>query len=82
MRQYQPAWEQLKQYKFCEIVAHRKFHARILKAIKKEKDIDLGYKLECSELSPPKRAFISHTIEGTTIAFTLTLRPLITVDSV
>ena len=46
MRKYQPAWEQLKQTGKVVINANPRLHARIRKAITKEKYYDTGYKLE------------------------------------
>lgn len=49
--QYQPIWDALKQSKECEVrlVAPLSLHARIFKAVKKRRNLDLGYKLLCSE---------------------------------
>lgn len=58
MRKYQPAWEKLKAEKIVKIAAHPLVHARILKAIIKEKDIDLVFKLTMAE--DCRRVRISH----------------------
>lgn len=49
MRQYESAWIQLKKTGTLRIAANRALHRRIIKAIIKEKDIDLGFKLECAD---------------------------------
>lgn len=53
MRTYQPSWIELKNSesnpKHIRISAPAKFHRRIYKAIIKEKDMDLVYKLQCSD---------------------------------
>ena len=53
MRQYEPIWDKLKnlshedaQKKGISITALPKLHARIIKAVKKEKWQDAGYKLD------------------------------------
>lgn len=81
-RKYQPVWEQIKTLGFCEISAHRAHHPRIRKALRKEKDLDYGYKLHCTELEPPIRAWVRVTQKGAVLRFTLIKSPLITVDTV
>ena len=81
-RQYQPIWEQIKEIGVCEISAHKVYHRRIIKATVKEKDLDLGYKLECSESYPPTQAVLRTSKSGSVIRFTLILKPLITLDSI
>lgn len=51
-RQYQPIWNKLKNMPAKEaastgvsLIAHRAYHARIIKAITKEKWLDYSYKL-------------------------------------
>jgi hypothetical protein len=79
VRQYEPIWIQIKQNLKCEISAHKAHHRRIVKAVTKEKDMDLGYKLELSELNPPKHALMYSKSKGAVITFTLkineTIRP-------
>jgi len=81
-RQYEPIWTQIKQTGMCEISSHRAYHRRIIKAVTKEKDLDLGYKLECSEMYPPTQAVMKSFRSGSVIKFTLVLKPLITLDSI
>lgn len=53
MRTYQPAWIELRdcklQTKQIKIAAANKLHRRIYKAIIKEKDMDIVYKLQLSD---------------------------------
>ena len=82
MRKYQPVWEQIKINKICELSAHRLHHPRIIKAVKKEKDMDILYKLENLELSIPLIAIMRSSRKGSIIKFTLTLSPLISIDTI
>lgn len=82
MRQYEPIWLQIKLDSHCEISAHRAFHRRIIKAVVKEKDMDLGYKLECTERYPPVQATIKTERVGSIIKFRLIIKPLITLESI
>jgi len=81
-RQYEPIWQQIKANGHCEISTHRAYHKRIIKATVKEKDMDLGYKLECTERYPPVQAVLRTSRSGSVIKFTLILKPLITLDSI
>ena len=89
LRQYEPVWIAIKKNpnpptgKFsCEISAHKAHHSRIIKAVVKEKDMDVGYKLECSEMNPPQRSRLRVTTLGSIIKFKLTLQTAITVDTI
>jgi hypothetical protein len=82
MRQYEPVWIEVKINGYCEISAHRAYHRRIIKAVTKEKDLDLGYKLECTEKYPPVVAKMTSKRTGSVIRFSIVLKPLITLDSV
>jgi hypothetical protein len=82
MRQYEPVWIQLKSELMCEISAHKAYHRRIIKAVTKEKDMDLGFKLECTERYPPVTAVMHHRRNGSVISFYLVYKPLITLDSI
>lgn len=82
MRQYQPVWEQIKSQGFCEISAHRAYHLRIKKAVVKEKDMDLLYKLQCSESNPPTVAKLRSRQKGSVIRFTLHISAFISVDTI
>lgn len=82
LRQYEPIWIQIKSEGYCDISTHRAYHRRVIKAVVKEKDMDLGYKLECSESYPPTIAVLRSSRSGSVIKFTLVLKPLITLDSI
>ena len=82
LRQYQPVWNEIKLQGICKISAHRAFHKRIIKAVVKEKDLDLGYKLELSERFPPQISVLKSSRNGSVITFTLIYKPLITLDSI
>lgn len=45
-RKYQYLWELLKEKKKCKIEVHPEFHARVKKAVTKEKDKDRIFKIE------------------------------------
>lgn len=82
MRQYEPVWNEVKLQGFCKISAHRAFHKRIIKAVVKEKDLDLGFKLELSERYPPQISMMRSSRSGSVITFTIVYKPLITLDSI
>jgi hypothetical protein len=82
LRQYEPIWIQIKSEGYCDISTHRAYHRRVIKAVTKEKDKDLGYKLECTERYPPVQAILKSTRSGSVIKFILILKPLITIDSI
>jgi hypothetical protein len=74
MRQYEPIWHQLKslpeeQAKTVgiRITANRLMHARIIKAVTKEKYKDIGYKLR----TEPRVAIMEHKRAGSVVTFTL-----------
>ena len=69
-RKYQDIWEALKATGTCSIAAPRPLHARILKAVVKEKYNDLGYKVLLAETS--QKATVTHVRNGSTIRFILT----------
>ena len=69
MREYQPIWEKLKRDKVAQVTANRLLHPRIIKAVKKEKWMDIGFKISID----PRKAVISHTIKNSIITFKLNL---------
>jgi hypothetical protein len=83
MRQYQQVWENIKSSPklMCQISAHRAYHLRIIKAVKKEKNMDLAYKLECSERDIPCYAVLASYRAGPIVTFTITFKPLYYKDS-
>jgi hypothetical protein len=75
-RQYQPIWNKLKALpakqaatQGVSITAPRALHKRILKAVVKEKWLDLGYKMEIE----PKHAIMHHSRSGSILTFTMRL---------
>jgi hypothetical protein len=70
MRYYEPVWNQLKKKKTARVTAHPALHARIVKAVVKEKWMDIGYKLEID----PYYAILTHSRSNSILTFTLHLR--------
>lgn len=66
-RQYNPIWKTLKANNRVSITAPRPLHKRIIKAVKKEKWLDVGYKLTIE----PRKATLSHTRCGSILTFYL-----------
>lgn len=69
MRKYQPIWETLKAHRSCTITAPKHMHARIIKAVIKEKDSDTLYKFQHAEEF--SRKVIQKEVTGSTITFKL-----------
>jgi hypothetical protein len=74
MRQYEPIWVKLKSMpqseaheKGVSITAPRALHRRIIKAVKKEKWMDIAYKLEIE----PRVAVLSHSQRNSILTFRL-----------
>ena len=71
--EYDPLWNALKastkKPKQVSIAANRLLHARIVKAVKKRKWLDIGYKLQIE----PRIATLSHTRDGSKLTFFLTI---------
>lgn len=70
-RMYEPIWELLKKNKKVSISAPRALHKKLVKAVIKEKDIDVGYKIELDDNE--QRARITHQCVGNVIHFQLHL---------
>ena len=70
MRKYQRIWEALKVSYSVSLEADTSMHARITKAVRKEKNIDLGWKL--LSLEQGKKYVLTEEIEGRLIKFKLT----------
>ena len=75
-RQYQPLWTKLKALpakqaamQGVSVTAPRVLHKRIVKAVVKEKWLDLGFKLEVE----PKHAIMYHARSGSILTFYLRL---------
>lgn len=81
-RHYEPVWEKIKLTGYCEISAHRAYHMRIKKAVVKEKDMDLFYKMQGLESIPPVVAKLKSKQKGSVISFTLVIGPLISIDTI
>ena len=76
---YQVIWETIKTTGKCELVADVTNHARLIKAVIKRKDEDLGYKLQLSELG--KRAkLVVKTDENNECKLIFTLNKSIGLD--
>lgn len=74
MRQYEPIWKKLKSMpleeaskKGVSVTANRVLHPRILKAVVKEKWLDLGYKIQME----PRKMVLEHTRKNAVITFYL-----------
>lgn len=67
-RMYEPSWLALKKSvlspKRIVIAAPAIFHPRIYKAIKKEKDMDVVFKMELAEREIPQTAKLSSKSDG------------------
>jgi hypothetical protein len=70
VRYYQSLWEKLKQDKVVSVTANRLLHPRIIKAVTKEKWMDIGYKLQIE----PRRALLSHSRTHSILTFKLELK--------
>lgn len=76
VRQYQPIWEKLKAVPLSEastkgvsVTANRVLHPRIIKAVVKEKWMDLGYKLAIE----PRKCILTHSRKHAVLTFYLDL---------
>ena len=72
MRQYEPIWNKLKSMPRNEatnigvsITAPRVMHRRIIKAVKKEKWMDIGYKIQVE----PNVTILTHSRNGSILTF-------------
>lgn len=68
-RLYSNIWNELKKNNTCSVAAHPLLHRRIIKAVRKEKDIDIGFKLIKSE--ELQRARMHYRCESSRITFWL-----------
>ena len=69
-RKYTPIWEALKRGGTVAITAPKPFHRRIIRAVIKEKYLDLEYRLLMSEAG--RRQKLEYKIEQSKITFKLT----------
>lgn len=74
MRQYEPIWIRLKSLPLSEartkgvsVTANRALHPRIIKAVKKEKWLDIPYKISID----PQQMALSHARKGAILTFYL-----------
>ena len=71
--EYDPIWSSLKASKATpkkvSIAANALLHPRILKAVKKRKNLDIGYKIEIE----PRTALLSHVSSKSKLTFYLTV---------
>lgn len=81
-RQYYPIWHALKslsrkdaETKGISITANRLMHPRIIKAVTKEKWMDLGFKITLD----PTYTILSHTRNNAILTFYLTYKKDITI---
>lgn len=81
-RIYAPIWNKIKSTGTAQISANPAYHRRIKKAMRKEKDEDLGYKLEQLEMKSPRRAVVTSRSSGSVITFKLHFELVISVDTV
>lgn len=76
MRQYEPIWHRLKNMPIEEatsrgvsVTANRVLHPRIIKAVVKEKWMDLGYKIQME----PRKTILMHSRKHAVLTFYLHL---------
>ncbi len=74
MREYEPIWQKLKSLppheaktKGVSITANRRLHPRIIKAVIKEKWMDIPYKLQ----KDPQKVIMYSTSKGSVLTFYL-----------
>lgn len=67
---YKPLWEKLKADKRVSVTANKALHPRIIKAVKKRKWLDIGFKLQIE----PNRALLSHARQHSILTFFLELK--------
>lgn len=61
MRRYQPIWERIKKSGVCKVSVPAPLQERVIKAVKKEKDIDAAYQFLLSEDCKRARLQITRT---------------------
>lgn len=69
MRKYQPIWDRLKRDLTASLAASPAMHKRIIKAVIKEKNRDLGWKLLTSEKGTNYK--LRYEIDGQLVKFYL-----------
>lgn len=79
MRKYEPIWIKLKAEGTASLAAQPSLHARIIKAVRKEKDEDIGWKL--LNLEQDAKYTLFEKIEGKLVTFYLEKKIVYTVTS-
>lgn len=75
MRKYEPIWTAIKKHNTASIVAPVELHKRIRKAVKKEKNLDVGNKLLLENKGLEATLIITvHPINKELLSFTLDIR--------
>jgi len=69
MRKYYPIWNQLKSTKRAVVVHPSHLHARLIKAVLKERTMDTGFRYELAEADRYAKVFSKS--DGNMITFTL-----------
>ncbi len=69
MRRYQPIWNRIKEENSATVSIDPHMHSRLIEAVKKERQLDLGWKLLIAEEN--KTFKLSISIKGNFIEFTL-----------
>ena len=78
-RKYQPIWSNLRKDGKVKIAAPKIYHRRIIKAVMKERYMDLEYKFLIREAN--KRAFIQYQSTESMIEFWIKYTPIFSLDS-
>ena len=68
-RKYTPVWNALKSTGTVKLTAAKPFHKRIIRAVIKEKYMDLAYHFEMSHAN--RRPKLAYTVSQTVITFRL-----------
>jgi len=71
MRQYQAIWERIKKHGKATLIAPVDSHRRIIKAVQKEKYMDMGFKLLQSEKGVKMRLVTYDDSESGVITFSV-----------
>lgn len=69
---YKIVWETLKSKGVVSLAVPAEAHRRLLKAVKKRRDFDLGFLLDLSSCDPPRKHKITAKSEGSKLTLTLT----------
>lgn len=75
MREYEPIWRTLKKQRTVSITANRLLHRRIIKAVTKEKWMDIEFKLQ----NDPLYAKLHVSSKASILTFTLSFHQASTI---